>query len=237
MVTSHFSTGRYIYWQGTVSQICAFSATGEVWLEHVFTRRTYIVDLATLQEALARSALLIGVAIESEAAETDQLHRGIHSPGNLDRSSEDVVITYLPMLNVESSFTTSQSLAKKRRFIRKGQRRPDSVSKQGVKPVRPSTVFQHRTKKSHPQKNFIPRKRLPLSQMRDQKPIALTKSTEQHKPAVLQRALQGPRSLTIRWLNCHRSDFPDLATSATSPLPTHPRSLAAQNWEGDHRFP
>lgn len=234
MGTDPFLVGRYIYWQGTISHITAISDTGKVLLEHFHTRSSCKVDLTTLQEALSTASLLIGCAIEQEQPEADT---GDHSCKEQRCPSRDRVITYLPIFNVESFFTDTQTLVEQKQpSADSRQGHPSRKTKQWGKEKGDAPTLHYESNERLPQEDISLPTGTPKEEAGMPEYMARRKSKgEEYSPEALKHALQGPGRITIRWLNCYETGLLHPSLLAPASQPNDLCTQASMNWEVDQQ--
>lgn len=197
MQTDLFLVGRYIHWQGSISQITACSASGQIHLEQYLTGKAYAVELATLQQALAKGSLCIGIRVEQAFAGASEQDDESYSQDEPALAQSDTVITYLPTFNVESFFTTSQpSFKKRQRFVRSRKSRPAFKAKRGA------------LARDHHSSEAPPEGEQALSTHTSTAKTGAWETDQEHPSAkALKRALQGPGKITIRWINGRQTNL------------------------------
>jgi hypothetical protein len=217
MGTAPFFVGRYIHWRGSIFQIIAYQAEDMIQLEEWPPTASCTVELATLQQALSQGELLIGVALEQET--TGSIER-LAEPVSQEETQDSLggtPITYQPIYNVESFFTTCPPLSKLHHHPLRRRIRPNMMSRRGLKRKRHAFSSHHRSNQSSLQNERISPGRSPTEEgagTRYEDP-----SEPETKPSAweaLKRAFQAPRPITIRWLNLLKSD------SLPSPLAAAP---------------
>ncbi|HEY7413747.1 MAG TPA: hypothetical protein VH593_01030 [Ktedonobacteraceae bacterium] len=235
MQTAPFLVGRYIHWQGEVFYIIVYQAEGLIRLEEWPTKAPCTVELATLQHALSQGELLIGVVLEQETAESIERFTKTVSQEEAQDSLRGTVITYQPIYNVESFFTTCPPSSKQQHLPRRRRLHPNMMPKRGLKRERHTLSFHHRSNQSSLQNERIfPGCSSAGEGAKTRYKDPMESETKLSVWEAMNRDFQAPGPITIRWLNLLKSDLLLSPLSVTPSLKKIRGPLAPDKIGGTH---